>query len=228
MLLLSSTVSGACAVLDTRGLEPASGSCTVSGQIHWAAGRGGHRVGAMSDLQDRYRQVSNGFDAAVKAVTPDKWEAPSPCDQWKSRDVVAHVVAGHRGVIAAVIGGESKPLAADEDPERAWEEARQGLDEITADPQALAKEIDGPVGKMPAGQIIGRFVTMDLLVHTWDLARAVGADERLDENSVRHAYEALKPMDAMIRRPGVFGPKLEPPVDADLQTEFLYFLGRRA
>lgn len=47
-------------------------------------------------------------------------------------------------------------------------------------------------------------------------------------DSVRHAYEALKPMDAMIRRPYVFGPKLEPPQGADLQTEFLHFLGRRA
>jgi uncharacterized protein (TIGR03086 family) len=81
---------------------------------------------------------------------------------------------------------------------------------------------------MPTGEIIARFVTMDLLVHTWDLARAVGADERLDEDAVRQAYAGLKPMDAVIRQPGVFGPKLEPPADADLQTEFLYFLGRQA
>ncbi len=80
---------------------------------------------------------------------------------------------------------------------------------------------------MPAGQIIGQFVTMDLLVQTWDLARTVGADEHLDEDPVRLAYETLKPMDAMIRQPNVFGPRLEPPPDADLQTEFLYFLGRR-
>ena len=71
-------------------------------------------------------------------------------------------------------------------------------------------------------------MTMDVLVHTWDLARTIGADERLDEEFVRQAYEALKPMDAMIRQPRVFGPKLEPPAGADLQTEFLYFLGRRA
>jgi len=182
----------------------------------------------MTDVRDTYRQVSNGFDAAVRAATPDKWEAQSPCEQWRARDVVAHVVAGHRGVIAGVRGGESKPLGADEDPKQAWAQASQAIDEITGDPDARAKEIDGPVGKMPAGQIIGRFVTMDLLVHTWDLARAVGADERLDEDSVRHAYEVLKPMDAMIRQPNVFGPKLEAPQGADLQTEFLYFLGRRA
>ena len=69
---------------------------------------------------------------------------------------------------------------------------------------------------------------MDVLVHTWDLARAVGAQERLDEDSVRMAYAALQPMDAMIRQPGVFGPKLDAPTGADVQTKFLYFLGRRA
>ncbi len=92
----------------------------------------------------------------------------------------------------------------------------------------MAREVDGPAGTMPTGEIIGRFVCMDLLVHTWDLARAVGADERLDEDAVQRAYEVLEPMDDMIRRPGVFGPRLEPPDGADVQTQFLYFLGRRA
>jgi uncharacterized protein (TIGR03086 family) len=182
----------------------------------------------MTEVQDRYRLVSSGFDAAVRAATPDKWEAQSPCEQWRARDVVAHVVAGHRGVIAAVRGGESTPLGADDDPKKAWEQATRAIVEITAEPEALAVEINGPIGKMPAGQLIGQFVTMDLLVHTWDLARTIGADERLDEASVRQAYETLKPMDEMIRRPNMFGPKLEPPDGADLQTEFLYFSGRRA
>lgn len=182
----------------------------------------------MTDVQSTYRQVSSGFDAAVKAAAPDKWDSPSPCEEWNARDVVAHVVAGHRGVVAGVKGGEPTPLGSDEDPKRAWEEASRAVGEIAADPEALAKEIDGPTGKMPAGEIIGRFVAMDLLVHTWDLARAVGADERLDEDTVRNAYETLKPMDAMIRQPNVFGPRLDPPPGADLQTEFLYFLGRRA
>lgn len=102
------------------------------------------------------------------------------------------------------------------------------MDELTGDPEAVATDIDGPVGRMPAGDVISRFVVMDTLVHTWDLARAVGADERLDDELVRECYDALLPMDAMIRRPRVFGPKLQPPPDADLQTEFLYFLGRRA
>ena len=50
----------------------------------------------MTDVQDQYRDVSKGFDAAVNAVTPDAWGTQSPCEEWKARDVVAHVVAGHR------------------------------------------------------------------------------------------------------------------------------------
>ncbi len=180
------------------------------------------------EIQDRYRLVSGGFDAAVRTVSPDQWGTQSPCEQWTARDVVAHVVEGHRGVIAGVRGGKSEPLGVDEDPKQAWEDASGAIGEITGDPEALAKEMDGPTGKMPAGQIIGQFVTMDVLVHTWDLARTVGADEHLDEDSVRRAYETLKPLDAMIRQPKVFGPKLEPPKGADVQAEFLYFLGRRA
>ena len=182
----------------------------------------------MTDVHERYLVVSSGFDSAVRAVTPDQWGAQSPCEQWTARDLVAHVVENHRGVIASVRSGESQPMGADEDPEQAWAEATRGIGEITADPELVTREIDGPAGKMPIGQIIGQFMTMDVLVHTWDLARTIGADERLDQESVRRAYEALKPMDAVIRQPSVFGPKLDPPTGADVQTEFLYFLGRQA
>jgi uncharacterized protein (TIGR03083 family) len=161
----------------------------------------------VAQVQDRYRLVSSGFDAAVRAVGPDKWEAQSPCEQWTARDLVAHVVEGHRSLIAGIRGGEPEPLGPEEDPTLAWEEVSQVIVEIAGEPETAAKVLD---------------------VHTWDLARTVGADERLDEDSVRQAYEDLKPMDAMIRQATVFGPKLDPPTDADLQTEFLYFLGRRA
>jgi hypothetical protein len=36
----------------------------------------------------------------------------------------------------------------------------------------------------------------------------------------------MRPNDEAIRRPGGFGPKLEPPAAADEQTAFLAFLGR--
>src|SRR6185437_8295753 len=66
----------------------------------------------MTDVQANYRLVSSGFGAAVKAVAPEQWDLQSPCENWKARDIVPHVVEGHRGVIAGVRGGESSPLGA--------------------------------------------------------------------------------------------------------------------
>ena len=122
----------------------------------------------MTDIERNYRVASDGFDAAVKKVGSDEWERQSPCEEWLARDVVAHIVQGHRGVIANVRGGDSKPLGDDEDPAQAWNLATVKMSEITHDAEALALEVDGPTGTVPAGEIIGSFVTMDLLVHTWD------------------------------------------------------------
>ncbi len=107
----------------------------------------------------------------------------------------------------------------------AWNGTRDGLLAalLTAD---MSKMMDGPFGPMPAEQLLGRIITADTLVHTWDLARATGGDESLPADLIDGAYSGLKPMDAMIRRPGVFGDKIEV-AGADLQTEFLSFLGRK-
>ena len=67
----------------------------------------------------------------------------------------------------------------------------------------------------------------DTLVHTWDLARAIGQDERLDADAVTFSFDALRPNDEAIRGPGSYGPRLDPPPGADEQTRFLAFLGRR-
>jgi uncharacterized protein (TIGR03086 family) len=99
---------------------------------------------------------------------------------------------------------------------------------LTDDREAMTRSVQSPMGPMLLEQMLPQFVCTDMLVHTWDLARAVGGDERLDEESVQDAYETLKPMDTMIRQLNVFGPKLDPPPGTDVQTEFLYFLGRRA
>jgi hypothetical protein len=58
-------------------------------------------------------------------------------------------------------------------------------------------------------------------------ALSIGSVERLDENSVRRA-RGSRGLDAMIRQPDIFRPKLESPTDADVQTEIVHVLGQRA
>jgi uncharacterized protein (TIGR03086 family) len=182
----------------------------------------------MSEAIDRYELVAAGFDQRVRVVPADKWTAQSPCEDWTARDVVAHVVRNHRSMAAAATGSEAEELSDDEDPGRAWSDAYERIRTLSKDPDVLAKPVNGPAGPLPLEEALGSLVSMDTHIHTWDLARAVGGDERLDPDVVRFSWAILEPMDAMLRRPGVFGPKLDPPIDADEQTRLLYFLGRRA
>jgi len=162
----------------------------------------------------------------VDAVPADRWSSQSPCQEWAARDVVVHVVSNHRGLLAGVAGAEPQPVGDADDVVAAWHDASSAIESALDDPEKAATLVPGPMGQIPLEQMVGRLMCMDVLVHTWDLARAAGLDEGLDADAVGHAYEAMKPLDAMIRQPGVFGPKIDPPAGADLQTEFLSFLGR--
>jgi uncharacterized protein (TIGR03086 family) len=180
----------------------------------------------MSDAVDRYKGLADTFGARIEGTPDDKWGAQSPCEDWTARDVAAHVIEGQRRIAAGFDGTEAQPLGADEDPKAAWRESYATLLDRLQDSDNLQKQVAGPMGPMPAEMLIGRIMASDILVHTWDLARATGQDETLDQDAVQHAFDGLRPMDAMIRRPGVFGPAVEPPEGADTQTQFLCFLGR--
>lgn len=55
---------------------------------------------------------------------------------------------------------------------------------------------------------------------------ATGQDERLDPAGVANAFATLKSFGDGIRRPGAFGPAVEPPAGADEQTQFICYCGR--
>jgi uncharacterized protein (TIGR03086 family) len=177
------------------------------------------------EIIQRATGLVQGFDARVRAADADSWTNQSPCDDWTARDVVVHV-ANNLSRIGGLLGGtEGIEVAPGDDIVAAWDASRAqflaGLS--TGD---LSQSVPGPMGPMPAEQLIGRLICNDVLVHTWDLARAVGGDERLDAAAVEGGFSGLKPMDAMIRQPGFFGAKVDPPEGADMQTQFLCFLGR--
>lgn len=176
------------------------------------------------EVIDRLHLLLAGFDARVQAAPADSWGNPAPCEGWTAADIVDHVAGSAVGMTAALTG--NPPIAFDKnDVPGTWPGVRDGL-LAAVDTADLSQNVPGPFGPMPAHELLGRFMSMDILVHTWDLARAVGGDEQLDADAVERSYSGLKPMDAMIRRPGVFGPKIEPAEGDDLQTEFLKFLGR--
>jgi uncharacterized protein (TIGR03086 family) len=79
---------------------------------------------------------------------------------------------------------------------------------------------------MPLGQAIDMIYTGDVFLHRWDLARATGQDETLDPDKCAEMFEAMLPMDDALRQSGHFGPRVDVPDDADVQTRLLAFIGR--
>ena len=175
---------------------------------------------------DQVTSLLQDFDSRVQATDAGAWSNQSPCSEWTARDVVAHVGNNLLGLIGAFQGNEPTTIDADDDIVQAWDSAHNGFISALATAD-LETNVPGPFGPMPAAQLIGRFISTDVLVHTWDLARSVGGDEQINADACAAAYGGLKSMDAMIRRPGVFGDKVQGSPDDDLQTEFLRFLGRR-
>ena len=85
-----------------------------------------------------------------------------------------------------------------------------------------------PFGEMPFEDLASRVVCSDTLVHTWDLARATGQDERLDVAAMEFAWTWMEPAGARLRASGDFGPPVDPPPEADIRVRLLCFLGRDA
>lgn len=180
----------------------------------------------MSEIADRYRDLAAGFTARVESVPEHRWENASPCEGWTARDVVRHMIET-AGMFFGLVGRElpAGPTV-DDDPAGAWSTARDAVQAALDDPAVATLEYEGLFGRTTFEQGINDFVCFDVLVHTWDLARATGLDERLDPAEVHHVFETAQPMDDTLRTSGVCGPKLDPPPGADEQARLLAFLGR--
>ena len=182
----------------------------------------------MSATADRYRRLSDDFAATVAAVPDGRWEAQSPCEDWKARDVVRHVV-DTSGMFLGFVGKDLGDVpSVDDDPASAWDHARGRIQAELDDPERAAVEFEGFGGKSTLEAAVGRFLCTDLVVHRWDLATATGQDISIDPQDMAAVRDSMAPLADKMRGPGAFGPELEPPRGADEQTAFLAFFGRQA
>lgn len=183
----------------------------------------------MSAAADRYRQLSAQMAARIAAVPPDRWENPSPCPDWTARAIVQHLVDSSGqflGFIGQALPADAPSVA--DDPSGAFEAASGAVQAALDDPTTAEQEYQGFGGATTFAAGVDGFLSADLVVHQWDLARATGQDDGLDLDEVRRVEAMLRPMGDMLRSPGAFGPEIEPAPGADEQTRFLNFLGRRA
>jgi uncharacterized protein (TIGR03086 family) len=171
---------------------------------------------------ERYAAVADTFNERIAGVPEGRWDDPAPCEGWVALDVVDHLAQWLPGFFALwdVDFGDLP-----DEPVARWLAVDAVIRAGLADPEVAERRRDTPMGPQTFAEAVATFCLGDVLVHTWDLARATGQDEALDPGEVHDTYVAMLPADELIRGEH-FGPKVAVPDDADEQTRLLAFVGR--
>ena len=175
------------------------------------------------DLIDRYAEAAAGFTSRLDAVADDQWSNPTPCTDWDVRQLVDHVITIQRQIPE----GLGVPVADDgADIKGEWTAVRAAAVEALRQPGVLERTMPGRGGEVPVQMALMPRLS-DLILHSWDLARATGGDHRIDPDTAAVVLEFLEPNDEILRSSGTFGPKIDPPPGADAGVKLLFFSGRR-
>jgi uncharacterized protein (TIGR03086 family) len=182
---------------------------------------------ALSDRPaERHRQVGGLFTDRVRGTR--SWDAQSPVGEWAARDVVRHLTQWFPGFLSAGAGIELPTgPSVDEDPVTAWQVHCDAVQALLDDPATADRALANPnIGTLPLDRAIDQFYTSDVFMHTWDLARATGQDDRLDPDFCAQLLAGMEQMEEAIRSSGHYGARVKVPDDADPQTKLLGFIGR--
>lgn len=182
---------------------------------------------ALSDRPaERHRQVARLFTERVHGTR--FWDAPSPVAGWVARDIVRHLTQWLPGLLSAGAGIElPRGPSVDESPVAAWQIHCAAVQAVLDDPATADRVLTNPhIGALPLHRAIDQFYTADVFMHTWDLARATGQDDRLNPDFCAQLLAGMQQMEEAIRSSGQYGAKVEVPDDADPQTRLLGFIGR--
>jgi len=181
---------------------------------------------APSDPVMLYRAATNRAIAVVEAVTPAQFDWPTPCSEWTVQQLLDHLVGGTEYLLAAASG--RPPVAVQG---AIGTDYRRGVQQVlaaVAQPGVMERSCVSPLGfDWPVAQAVaGTF--MDVLIHTWDLARATHQDERLDPALVQACTEIFVPeMPRRGREAGIIGPEVAVGADASAQERLLAVMGRQ-
>jgi uncharacterized protein (TIGR03086 family) len=178
---------------------------------------------------ESHRRIAGGFTARVRGVPAGAWDRPAPVAGWTARDVVRHLVEWFPAFLESGAGIRLPAgPSVDDDPVAAWAVQVEAVQALLDDPATADRVLTNPhTGDVPLDQAVDRFYTSDVFMHTWDLARATGQDESLDPDKCAQLLAGMEPVEEMIRASGQYGPRVEVPADADVQTRLLGFIGRQ-
>ena len=182
---------------------------------------------ALSDRPaERHREIGRVFTDRVRGTR--SWDVPSPVAEWTARDVVRHLTEWFPSFLAAGSGIQLPAgPSVDDDPVGAWQAQCDAVQAVLDDPATADLVLSNRhIGEVPLDRAIDQFYTADVFMHTWDLARATGQDDRLDSDFCAELLAGMEPIEQVMRSSGQYGARVPVNDDADAQTKMLGFIGR--
>ena len=182
---------------------------------------------------DLLTRANDGFTQRLALVRPHQWAAPTPCAAWDVQALVNHVVGANRrytmllhGATANEVGATRTADHLSDGPVTSFVATAAELNAAIREPGAMARTAHHPAGERTGAQLLEMRV-LDVTVHTWDLARSIGADESLDLDVVAFVLTLRDTFEAGRERGSFAPPPGEMPADFSAQARLLHLLGRR-
>jgi uncharacterized protein (TIGR03086 family) len=169
---------------------------------------------------DLLESVLGETEATVAAVTPAQEHLPTPCRELDVARIVDHLVGWANSFAARLIGssvtGDPNDYRVGADPAAEFHQAAQTI-------VGAYREGGEQSQKLPAG-----FLTMEFLVHGWDLATATGRSVKFNPAAADLALATGRQMlQPEYRGPGKsFGYEVEVSDDAGPVDRLVAFMGR--
>lgn len=190
--------------------------------------------GGGMDVPAMFRAAVAEFGSRVQHIGDHQWEAATPDDGWAVRDLVNHIVSEDlwappllAGSSIAEVGDRFDGDVLGADPKAAWAAASADAVRAVEADGAMGRIVHLSFGDFP-GSEYARQLFADHLIHAWDLARAIGADERLDTGLVTSCATWFEAVEDAYRSAGAIAARPPVPGDADAQTLLLARFGRQA
>ncbi|MBN6041987.1 TIGR03086 family metal-binding protein [Amycolatopsis sp. 195334CR] len=164
------------------------------------------------------------FTELVESASAGDWSRPSPVAEWTALDIVKHLVEWSRGFLTGA-GIELPALDVAADPVGAWKQHVSDIQAILDEPAGRVLR-NQHTGELPVEQAIDQFYTVDVWMHSWDLAKALGREPDLGEERSAAALAGMEPMEHLLRDSGQFGAAVPVDGDAPAQDRLMAFIGR--
>ncbi len=167
---------------------------------------------------DIWNMAATKWSDTIAQVGDDDWDKSTTCGEWTVRELVDHAMHW-QGMGGSVLGAGTAPG-------QDWSEVQPAMAAALQDPANFEGNVE-EFGNMPRQGVAG-LVIADLLLHSWDLARSIGADETLPVEAVESTHMGLQRLpEAMLRSDTMFGPAVEVADDASAQDKLIAFCGRQ-